>query len=278
MVSWIWLIFLINLPPILSPFPGSLLSGSSPVEALSQVEILPQYFLVMPQLITCPWSHSANKLISPYVEIVELFHSVLLQRMSKQICLSGFQGTVYRSARCTYRYNRSKTVLKKWETGKANCCGEKTSCLLFLYKLIKLKGCCHPYRQKPCPFPCTLFWRILQKPLCKGHLSAPAPSPGYVEKLYLVFFHASSAGFNSISQHAIAYQLWRICFLPYKSSIADIKRTVYLFGLKSSSSQGIWMVMKKSGILSIPVLPCQQMTICHRLKIFLRHPGIKQQI
>lgn len=154
----------------------------------------------------------------------------------------------------------------------------KKSCLLFLYKLIELKGCCHPYRQKPCPFPCTSFWRILQKPLCKGHLSAPAPSPGYVEKLYHVFFHTSSAGFNSISQHAIAYQLWRICFLPYKSSIADIKRTVYLFGLKSSSSQGIWMVMKKSGILSIPVLPCQQRTICHQLKIFLRHPGIKQQI
>lgn len=126
----------------------------------------------MPQLITCPWSHSANKLFSPYLEIVELFYSVLLQRMLKQVCLRVFQGTVYRSARCIYRYNRSKRGLKKWEMKKANYCGEK-SCLLFLYKWIKLKGCCHPYRQKTCHFPYTLFWRILQKLLCKGHLSVP---------------------------------------------------------------------------------------------------------
>jgi len=105
------------------------------VKVLPQVEIPPQYFLVLPQLITHPQSHSANKLISPYLEIVELFHSLLLQRMLKQICLRGFQGTMYRSARCIYRYNRSKRGLKK-ETGKANYCGEK-SCLLLLYEWIE---------------------------------------------------------------------------------------------------------------------------------------------
>lgn len=168
MVSWIWLIFL-NESSILPPFPDSLFSGVSPVEVLPQVEILPQYFPLMPQLITCQWSHSANKLISPYLEIVELFHCVFLQRMLNPICLRGFQGTVYRSAGCIYRYERSRRCWKKWETGKANCCGEK-SCLLFFYKWIKLEGCCHPCRQTPCPFPCPLVWTMLQKPPSKEHL------------------------------------------------------------------------------------------------------------
>lgn len=80
------------------PFPLSRksLSGSSPVEVLPQVEILPQDFLVFPQLTACRESHSANKLISPCLEIMELFHSVLLQRKLEQICLRGFQGTVHR--------------------------------------------------------------------------------------------------------------------------------------------------------------------------------------
>lgn len=158
MVSWIWLIFLINLPPIFPPFPDSLLSGSSPVEALPQVEILPQYFLVMPQLITCPWSHwshSANKLISPYVEIVELFHSVLLQRMSKQICLSGFQGTVYRSARCTYRYNRSKRGLKKWDR-RSKLLWWKKKLFALLVQVDWTKRMLSPIQTKAMPLPLQL--------------------------------------------------------------------------------------------------------------------------
>lgn len=83
--------------------------------------------------------------------------------------LRGFQGTVYRSARWIYTYKRSKRGWKKWETGKANCCGDK-SCLLFFYKWIKLRECCHPYRQTLCSFPYTLVWTILQKTLSKGHL------------------------------------------------------------------------------------------------------------
>lgn len=88
------------------------------MQVLPQVQVLVQYFLAMPEPITCPQSISANKLISPYVEILEpLFFSSLfpayLQRMLKQVCLRAFQGTVYRSDRCAFRCNRSKSGLKK---------------------------------------------------------------------------------------------------------------------------------------------------------------------
>lgn len=57
----------------LSSFPDCLLSGSSPIEVLPQVKVLAQYFLAMPEPITCPQSLSANKLNSPspYLEILE---------------------------------------------------------------------------------------------------------------------------------------------------------------------------------------------------------------
>lgn len=92
--------FLINLPPILPSFPDRLLAGSSPAKLLAQAELLPQYFLVMPQLTTSSQSHSANKLISLYLDVVEVLHSVLPQRMFKQIWL---RGKASRSARHIYR-------------------------------------------------------------------------------------------------------------------------------------------------------------------------------
>lgn len=81
----------------LSSFLDCLLSGSSSMQVLPQVKVLVQYFLAMPEPITCPQSISANKLISPYVKILEpLFFSSLFSCLSpedvKTSLSEGFSG------------------------------------------------------------------------------------------------------------------------------------------------------------------------------------------
>lgn len=67
------------------------------MQVLPQVKVLVQYFLAMPEPITCPQSISANKLISPYVKILEpLFFSSLFSCLSpedvKTSLSEGFSG------------------------------------------------------------------------------------------------------------------------------------------------------------------------------------------
>lgn len=98
------------------------------------------------------------------------FFPAYLQRMLKQVCLRAFQGTVYRSDRCAFRCNRSKSGLKKQDR-KSELLWWK-SYLLYLCKGIKLKECCHP-NEILVPSPTPLFGRYFRKCYVKGVFLLP---------------------------------------------------------------------------------------------------------
>lgn len=130
------------------------------------------------------------------------------------------------------------------ETGKANCCGEE-SCFSSHTSGLNCKGAVtHPDKtHAPCPAPCFGEYCYV-----KG-IYLPCSSIWMCWKVVPCFLPCLFCRLWQLSRHAVAYQLWRICFLPYTSSTADLNRTVVLFAFKSGSSLGIWTVMEQSSVL-----------------------------